>query len=302
MQTSIIDKFNFELQNIPAPGNGCHPALLRIANLGVLSRIEPEQLHQLIRAAIPAGSRPVSDREINDAIRKAQADIKPDTCGQYRFQVAPRPQPVIKPQMAQVLIDKAAGIDEADLWEASPVRLLDDPADDWKLIVAYMFDVTDYIFVGSRYDTAIYRASDVLKWNEPPELIGLNPFRQGGKRCDADVSRFQYCLCEFDQIPIDEQLRFWAAVKLPIAAIIHSGNKSLHVWIKLAGVNSLADWNKTVKIDLYQRRLAPLGVDGACSNPSRMSRMPSFRRRDNGNLQRLLYLDTKPDCRPIIEK
>ncbi len=299
---SIIDKFNLELLSIPAPGGaGCHCALLKVANLGIMAKIEPAQLHQLIRQAIPQGGRVVSDKEIQDAIKKAMLDIKPDACGQYKFNILSKPQAVIKPEMAQRLIDKAAGITELDLWEASPVRLLDDPADDWKLLVAYMFDVTDYIFVGGKYDTAVYRACDVLKRDAPAELIGLNPFTQGGKRCDADVKEYRYCLAEFDQIPIDDQIRFWAAVKLPISAIIHSGNKSLHVWIRLDGVNTLEDWQRIVKGELYQKRLAPLGLDCACSNPSRMSRMPSYTR-DNGRLQRLLYLDTKPDCTPIIEK
>jgi hypothetical protein len=297
---SIQDKFNLELLNIPAPGNGCHPALLKVANYGILAKIEPAQLHQLIRQSIPEGGRQVPDKEIQDAIRKAQTDIKPDASGQYRYAVATRPKPVILPRMAQALIDRAAGITELDLWEASPVRLTDDPVDDWKLIVAYMFEPFDYIFTGSKFDTAVYRACDVLMRDEPTELIGLNPFNEGGKRQDADVKAYRYCLAEFDELSIDDQIRFWAAVPLPVAALIFSGNKSIHCWIKIDGVSDLGGWEKTVKNALYQQRLKPLGLDTACSNTSRMSRMPSFRR-DNGNMQKLLYLDPSPKNEPIIK-
>ena len=41
---------------------------------------------------------------------------------------------------------------------------------------------------------------------------------------------------------------------------------------------------------LFAERLVPLGVDAACRNEARLSRMPGYLRPDSQRLQRLLYL------------
>ena len=106
-------------------------------------------------------------------------------------------------------------------------------------------------------------------------------------------------MVEFDDLSREDQIRFWSAVKLPIVALIDTGGKSIHAWVqvsKLATVNTLEQWQENIKIKLYDRILAPLGVDAACSNPSRLSRLPGHLR--DGNYQRLLWLSSegRPVC------
>lgn len=305
MQTDFQTRYNQALNAIPAPGGaGCHTHLLKVANYGILSGIEPEQLHRDIRQSIPQGSRFVPDKEIHEAIKKAASDIeiKSDYRGSYKFNICipEKPKQIILADYTQKLIDRAADVDEVDLWELSPCRLLDDPAGDWRLLIEMLFNPDDYIFIGSLYDTDLRAAEAVLMNKEPAgQYICPNPFNPQGKRQDSDVVEFRYCIVEFDNIPLDQQLKFWAMIPLPVAALIFTGNKSIHALLKLSGINSLEDWQQVVKNELYTKRLAPLGVDTACGNPSRTTRTPSVPRGDN--YQRLLYLNPEPNGKAIID-
>ena len=57
MLEGAAGKYRQALESIPAPGDGCHPYLLTVANLGVLSGKDPDQIFSDVRARIPAGRR-----------------------------------------------------------------------------------------------------------------------------------------------------------------------------------------------------------------------------------------------------
>jgi hypothetical protein len=85
-------------------------------------------------------------------------------------------------------------------------------------------------------------------------------------------------------------------------ALIDSAGKSIHAWLdvqKLAPVSTSEEWEKNIKNRLYDRLLTPLGVDGACSNPARLLRLPGHFREEKGKYQRLLWLS--PEGRPICQ-
>jgi hypothetical protein len=113
-------------------------------------------------------------------------------------------------------------------------------------------------------------------------------------RCDASVAAFRFVTVEFDNRTREEQLAFWSSAieLLPVVALIDSGGKSIHGWIRLESVATLEQWDFTVKQEFYARRLVPLGVDRSCSNASRLSRLPGHFRADKGRWQRLLYLNS----------
>ena len=50
------------------------------------------------------------------------------------------------------------------------------------------------------------------------------------------------------------------------------------------------EWEEGVENHLFPGYLKPLGMDPACKNESRLSRMPGHRRADTGQVQRVLYL------------
>lgn len=90
-------------------------------------------------------------------------------------------------------------------------------------------------------------------------------------------------------MPIEMQCQFWGGIKLDIAALIHSGNKSLHAWVKV-DCKDRTEWTQVVERKLFKELLEPLGIDGACKNEARLSRTPGFLRAETGKVQRLMFL------------
>ncbi len=309
-------KYAEALGNIPPPGCGCHPFLLSVSNYGVMAGLSPETIYSDISAAIPPGERRISDREIESAIKKALQDH-----GKGGGYIPRKPEPVVKDGRAarERIINKARITDEADLWDASPIRLWDEPDQDAVLFLNVVFLPDDQVWIGERTDPGILGVNikSAAVWIEHFKAGGtsgpfiiINPLSgkwanvKGGDgitfRGDNNVADFAHCLVEFDNIPREEQLRFWAAANLPIVALIDSGGKSIHAWIevqKLAVVNTLAEWQQHIKCRLYDGNLVPMGVDPACSNPSRLSRLPGHFRQEKNSYQKILWLS--PEGRTI---
>ena len=148
----MLDRYKNALGTIPAPGTGCHPALLSVANLGILGGLEPDQVHSDIAQAIPPGRRRVSDREIADAIRKALSDHRGGI-----FIPKPRPAPAVKDgrsALQRIIAQSGITFDE-DLWESSPIRLWGDPGQDATLLLETLFKPDDLVFIGDRHEPGI---------------------------------------------------------------------------------------------------------------------------------------------------
>lgn len=90
-------------------------------------------------------------------------------------------------------------------------------------------------------------------------------------------------------LSLADQLSFWFAVPLPVAAIVFSGSKSLHGLVQVDCANA-AEWKAEVENSLFAQYLTPMGFDPSCRNASRLSRAPGHRRKDTGLCQHLLYL------------
>jgi hypothetical protein len=311
---TIHGKYIEKLNNMPAPGTGCHPSLLSAANLGVLADIPPEEIFSEIRGSIPAGKRKVSDKEINEAIIRAAKDncnITLPNGERYRRYIPPKSKPIIKDSKAtlQRILEQSNISEEVDLWEKSPIRIDWPPEDDKINFLLAMFEPSDLLFIGERLEPGIIgqnirTAAEWIKYfqsgGKTAPFIIINPFtgkpapKKDGDgetfRGDGNIKSFRYCLVEFDNLSREEQIRFWTAVKLPIICLVDSGGKSIHGWIKLSNIQSISNWQREIKQKLYDLYLIPLGVDPACSNPARLSRLPGHLR-DTGKYQKLLWLN-----------
>jgi len=311
---NLQGKYSEKLHNIPAPGNGCHPSLLGAANCGIMAGIPPEEIFSDIRASIPYGKRKISDNEINDAIDRAIKDNVPLSVGQkYKRYIKPKPKPMIKDGAATLrrIIEQSNIHEEVDLWEMSPIRIDWPPENDTVLFLSVMFEPLDFLFIGEHLEPGIIgrnirTAKDWIDYfqtgGKTAPFIIVNPLtgvaapKKTGDgesfRGDGNIKSFRYCLVEFDNLTREEQIRFWTSKEvreLPIAALVDSGGKSIHGWIRTSNINSLNDWQREIRGKLYEQGLIPLGVDSACSNPSRLSRLPGHLR-DN-NYQRILWLN-----------
>ena len=117
-------------------------------------------------------------------------------------------------------------------------------------------------------------------WDHKPAgaWIRINPTKPDQfAGSDANVSDYRHCLIEFDDKPKDVQWAIITQCQLPIAAVIDSGGRSLHAWVRV---------DASDKHEFDQRRDAVyefLGDHKPCEankNPSRFSRLPGIMRGD----------------------
>jgi RecA-family ATPase len=100
--------------------------------------------------------------------------------------------------------------------------------------------------------------------------IAVNPLKVGCTK-DADVTDFRHALLEFDDIPIPDQWDLIKKSNVPCAALIHSGGRSIHAWVRI-GASDKAQYDERVKT-LFDH-FAEYGIDFKNKNPSRLSRLP----------------------------
>ena len=114
--------------------------------------------------------------------------------------------------------------------------------------------------------------------------IRFNPLDGQGVK-NENVTKFRYALVECDDIPIPEQDVLYRKLELPIAAMVHSGGKSLHAIVHIDAEN-YDEYRRRVDFlyDFLEKHGCP--IDKQNRNPSRLSRMPGVMR--NGNRQYLV--------------
>ena len=313
---TLFDRYHESLRSIPPPGCGCHGYLLTVSNYGIMAGLSSEQTFQDLRHAVPQGRRKVSDMEITDAVNKALVD-------HYGGSSIPRsrPKPAVQDGKTTLkkIIDQGKISDETDLWEASPIRLWEEPKDDPVLLLETLFKPDDLIWIGEHdhpgaLGKTIRTAEEWITYFRnggvtaphiiPNPMSGQEGTTKAGEpsfRSDNTVKTYRYCMVEFDDLSREDQLGFWSAARLPVVALIDSGGKSIHSWLrvsKLAQVETFDQWTTQIKTRLYDQILRPMEVDASCSNPSRLSRLPGHYRTEKGAYQRLLWLTAKG--RPIL--
>jgi len=94
-----------------------------------------------------------------------------------------------------------------------------------------------------------------------------------GAICNSDITAFRFLLLESDCLDTEQQLAIYAnlKMKIPIAAILSSGGKSCHAWLRLDAKDAEDYAAKTARI---YGALEQFGFDKANKNPSRLSRLP----------------------------
>jgi len=105
-------------------------------------------------------------------------------------------------------------------------------------------------------------------------LIGLNP-RKEKDGTDKGCSAFRHLLLEADKLSVEQQWAILRASGLPISAVIHSGNKSLHAWVRL-------DAETKEDFDAKAKKVFSLNLlrdfDAATKNAGRLARLPAVAR------------------------
>ncbi|MBR0484733.1 MAG: AAA family ATPase, partial [Oscillospiraceae bacterium] len=108
--------------------------------------------------------------------------------------------------------------------------------------------------------------------------IRFNPLDGKGVK-NVNVTDFRYALVESDTGAIETHISIMHDLKLPIACMVHSGNKSVHAIVKIHA-GSYEEYRKRVDFLYNICDKNGLKVDRQNRNPSRLSRMPGVIRGD----------------------
>lgn len=114
--------------------------------------------------------------------------------------------------------------------------------------------------------------------------IRFNPFDGKGIK-NENVTEFRYALVESDNMEIANQNAIIRELELPVAALVHSGGKSIHAIVKVDATN-YDEYRKRVDYLYEVCKKNGLSIDRQNRNPSRLSRMPGIMR--NGHKQFLI--------------
>ena len=297
-------RFYDALRRCPSAGAGVHGWVLSCANLAALAGMSPAEAEQAITQAMTRSPSPST--EVASAIRKAYAEAVPGRVnGNYipRSATSTKPKPL--PMTLQAFVRKGDGADESYWWDASPVHIDWEPGPrDAIVLLDVLYPRDAYLFCGERYGTTVRTAGEwrdrFARGEAPPPHVIPNPMSghegltEEGKpsfRCDNTVAAYRYAVAEFDVMDKADLLAFWWGYRsAPIAALIDSGGKSIHAWLRV-DCPDRATWERKVEGTLFGKVLVPLGCDPQCRNEARLSRLPGHYRREKNAWQRLLYLN-----------
>lgn len=75
------------------------------------------------------------------------------------------------------------------------------------------------------------RIVDPYKGDTLEQYITVNPIEN--ERKQKNVTDFRHAVLEFDTISLDDQFSIFSAVDLPYEALVFTGNKSIHAWVRI---------------------------------------------------------------------
>ena len=132
----------------------------------------------------------------------------------------------------------------------------------------------------------LFKADGLKKWQGSAVgvYVSINANNGQGKKSD-DVVKWRHCLIEFDESTLQEQ---WAIIKrsgLPTSAIIKSGARSLHAWVKV-DATSAKEFEE--RVDFIYKHLEHSKPDPANKDSGRYSRLPGAMRTATGLQQELV--------------
>jgi hypothetical protein len=113
-----------------------------------------------------------------------------------------------------------------------------------------------------------------------PKAVGawirFNPL-DGKGVSDENVTAMRFALVESDDISVERQYAIYRQLELPIAALVHSGGKSLHAIVRIEAPD-FKEYQKRVDFLYDVCKKNGLVIDRKNRNPSRLSRLPGVTR------------------------
>lgn len=326
MSSTLSAAARRDLQN-PAPVGQRHAQLVRLACSLLSAGFSPAEGFHRLRANYDPATLP--DTEIVAVLAWAARTI-PDRLGRF---IAPTRSGIKRSgnlnrsigeiQRAITRFLNGFSFGELDLFDASPVRLPNDFRNDAELVFESLYSPNENLNVVTHY-----REQKELDGNHKAFPVGfgttrsrnewIDSFRKGlipqskagawfrvnptngNGITDEHVASFRFVLVESDLIPPEIQISLFAKFPIPICALVKSGGKSIHAWIRIAATNA-GEYREKV-FQLFSL-ISPFGFDISNRNPSRLSRLPGVQRTigttEDGK-QRLLYLNPNATEKGIV--
>ncbi len=302
------NSYEMTLKYFPAKG-GRNPYLIKVARAAICNNVSDHTYYSDIKSIAPD----MTDTEILQAYRKAQRTCDVNFKSNTNWKPVEKNKAITSSVITSRLTDKFMGMGESELMDASKIKIDWEPGiKDAEAILGHLYKPNEYLYIGEAHGTGVKRVSDWVKYSYLINMPHIAPNPMTGQaapqsgdpnkttlRGDNCVARHIFAVAEMDGHSKEHQIAMifgLMSVGFKIAAVIDSGGKSLHAWV---GVNCLNanDWTTTVEQCLFDRYLVPMGVDRACKNEARLSRLPGHFRSEKGNYQRLIYLN--PEAREI---
>lgn len=298
-----MSQYDKVLGTLPPPGvgGGYHTAIFKVACLGREAGIEQAQIVEAIRGHTQPGGREVPDREIEDAVTAAFRKEGREA----RVYTGPR----VRPDFLECCLKTGRGATAEDIMRRSPVSL-DWPEEDGWRALEYLYGADELLFIGDDRTPGVlgksirtraewcaeFAAEDGVTEPKliPNPLTGLSAPKRSGVgetlRGDGNIAAYRFAVAESDSMSLEDQLAFWAGCPgLPVVMLTFSGSKSIHALLRV-DCDDAAEWEAKIAGELFPGFLIPLGMDAACKNPARLSRMPGHFRTDKMTTQRCIYL------------
>jgi hypothetical protein len=281
----------------------------------------------------PEDPNPCSDSEITGVVRDAFKKYR-DGAESLRDQpaaAAPRERPA--PEIKSTKVTPAVleqwernvvaaskggeGVTELDLRDCSPIRPPEGGGwDDFHCVMDHLYQPDEFVNVATRWKRdergricpkgagmtrrarewrrAIPPPSEVGGWLMPNPTKGARGSGEWGAICNVDIASCRFLLCEADNLPHDKQLAFWSKAQLPVAAIIYSGKRSYHAWLRLDSPSVEIHQENVKQITGHLWNL--FGFDRV-RDIRRLSRLPGAMRHlgpETPTRQNLIYLNPTP--------
>lgn len=199
-------------------------------------------------------------------------------------------------------------MDPGDLFEFSPLSLLDDPARDWRLLLT-LFEPDDVLWIGNKTSSCNDEADESRKavcrrffrtkteWlkesSAPDQFICPSTFKPGThSRCNEAVVHRRFLVVESDVLDKVQMCAVfnWLRSFMNLRAVVDTAGKSLHGWFDFPADELLAHL-RVILPNLGRESKEPT-LDPALFKPAQPVRLPGARR--DQKLQSLLFLDIQP--------
>ncbi len=110
--------------------------------------------------------------------------------------------------------------------------------------------------------------------------VRINPM-DGNGAGNVNVTRLDHVLVEGDEQVIGQQIAVIRSMRLPCAAVVHSGGKSVHAVVRVDAGQDKALYKERVGLLFEKLEAAGFRPDVKCRNSSRLSRLPGPSRAGN---------------------